>query len=101
MLFGADRERVGPCPAKASTIPARISRRQVYLGVAQRLGTEEAGDAGDQRLGGVRLAVTELAEQVLVSQASPGLSRARDGAASERQRRTAPMPERPPKRSIP
>jgi hypothetical protein len=66
MLFGADRERVGPCPAKASTIPARISRRQVYLGVAQRLGTEEAGDAGDQRLGRVRLAVTKLAEQVLL-----------------------------------
>jgi hypothetical protein len=34
--------------------------------VAQRLGAKQAGDAGDQRLGGVRLAVSELAQQLLL-----------------------------------
>jgi hypothetical protein len=37
---------------------------QVYLRVAQGLCAQHGGDAGDQRAGGVRLAVTELAEQV-------------------------------------
>jgi hypothetical protein len=46
--------------------PDRLTARQVYLRVAQRSGTEQAGDAGDQRLAGVRLAVTKLAEQVLL-----------------------------------
>jgi hypothetical protein len=37
---------------------------QVYLKVAQRLRGKQRGDAGDQRAGGMRLAATELAEQV-------------------------------------
>jgi hypothetical protein len=44
----------------------RVTAGQVYLGVAQWLGAEEDGDAGYQRLGGVGLAITELAEQVLL-----------------------------------
>ena len=43
----------------------RVTAGQVHLRVAQWLGAEEAGDAGDQCLGGVWLAVAELAEQVL------------------------------------
>jgi hypothetical protein len=42
----------------------RITARQVYLRVAQWLRAEQGGDAGDQRAGGERLAVTEVAEQV-------------------------------------
>jgi hypothetical protein len=37
---------------------------QVYLKVAQRCRAQQRGDAGDQRAGGMRLAATELAEQV-------------------------------------
>jgi hypothetical protein len=44
----------------------RVTAGQVYLRVTQRLSAEHAGDAGDQRLGGVRLALTELAEQMLL-----------------------------------
>jgi hypothetical protein len=42
----------------------RVAAGQGYLRVAQSLRAQQGGDAGDQRAGGVRLAVTELAEQV-------------------------------------
>jgi hypothetical protein len=42
----------------------RVTAGQLNPGVGQRLCAEQGGDAGDQRAGGVRLAVTELAEQV-------------------------------------
>jgi hypothetical protein len=37
---------------------------QCYLRVVQSPGAQQGGDAGDQRTGRVRLAVTEQAEQV-------------------------------------
>jgi len=42
----------------------RVAAGQVYLRVAQSLRAQQGGDAGDQRTGGARLAVTELAKQV-------------------------------------
>jgi hypothetical protein len=42
----------------------RVTAGQLYPRVGQRLCAEQGGDAGHQSAGGVRLAVTELAEQV-------------------------------------
>jgi hypothetical protein len=42
----------------------RVTAGQVYLRVTQWPRAQQGGDAGDQRAGGARLAVTELAEQV-------------------------------------
>jgi hypothetical protein len=42
----------------------RVTAGQLHPGVGQRLCAEQGSDAGDQRAGGVRLAVTEMAEQV-------------------------------------
>jgi hypothetical protein len=41
----------------------RVTAGQLYPRVGQRLRAQQGGDAGHQRAGGVRLAVTELAEQ--------------------------------------
>jgi hypothetical protein len=42
----------------------RVPAGQVHLGMAQGLRAQQGGDAGDQRGGGARPSVTELAEQV-------------------------------------